>query len=92
MEIPITWKFRRTGELIPILEAVGESESEMFEWFLIDNAITIIQVASDFGGRPLDSMPKDKRTAKITVSVSLIFKQDKDISEFVKYLEEDLPF
>lgn len=87
MMIPVNWIFQRKS-MMPIIEAKGESATTESEPFVIQNAIEMIDKASEFKGKPYPNMPSFPNTSKISVSFSFIFPSEADITSFMEFLKE----
>ena len=75
---------------MPIIEAKGESEVKDSEPFVIQNAIDIIEKASEFKGKPLSNMPSFPSTSNFAVLLSLIFPSEVDLANFMEFLEKKI--
>lgn len=87
MKIPISWSFQRKS-IMPIIEAKGESLVKGREHFVIQAAIQMIEKASEFKGRPYSNMPSFSTTSVFSVSFSLIFPSETDITNFMEFLQK----
>jgi len=87
MMIPVSWSFQRKS-IMPIIEARGESAAKDSEPFVIQHAIQMIEKASEFKGRPYPNMPSFPATNHFTVSFSLIFPSETDITNFMEFLQK----
>ncbi|HJA42062.1 MAG TPA: hypothetical protein H9667_11235 [Firmicutes bacterium] len=72
---------------MPIIEAKGESAAKESEPFIIQNAIEMIEKASEYKGRPYPDMPSFPSTSNFSVSFSLIFPSEADINSFMEFLK-----
>ena len=86
MGIPIIWTFQRTS-IMPIIEAKGECDIKESEPFVIQNAIEIIEKASEFKGKPYSNIPNIPCTSKFSVSFSLIFPSELDLANFIEFMQ-----
>ena len=87
MMIPISWSFRRK-DFLPIIEAKGESPAKESEFFMIQKAVEIIEKASEFKGVPYQGTPGTSNNFYLTVSFSLIFPSDQELSNFMEAIRK----
>ena len=86
---PEEWKFVR-NEAVPIIEISCESQGEENESEMVEVAIELIEIAKEFGGRPIQKGKEPVSTQKIMVSFSLIFPSQKEITRFFDLLIDSL--
>ena len=84
MQIIVKWKISRTS-ILPILELEGETDknSDIAKMVAIENALSILSKAEQYGGRVYQRKPKKAETKTIMIQFSLIFKKEKDLERFV---------
>ena len=83
MLIPVMWSFRRKN-IMPIVEVKGESQVEIGEFFMIHQAVEIIEKARVFKGIPCQDPPSQPNEVKLTVYFSLIFPSEKELASFME--------
>ncbi len=87
MMIPVSWSFQRKS-VIPIIEVKGESPAKESEFIMIQNAVEMIQKANEFKGIPYQNPPSPSNNFLLTVSFSLIFPSDKDLTSFMEAIRQ----
>ncbi len=87
MKIPISWTFQRKG-IMPIIEVKGQSPAKEGEFILIQNAVEIIEKANEFKGIPYQNTPSPSNGFSLTVSFSLIFPSDKELTSFREIIQQ----
>lgn len=81
--IPVSWSFRQKS-VMPIIEVKGESPAKESELIMIQNAVEIIEKASEFKGIPYQNSPSPSNNFSLTVSFSPIFPSDQDLTSFME--------
>lgn len=87
MMIPISWSFQRKS-IMPVIEAKGESPAKESEFIMIQNAVEMIEKASEFKGIPYQNPPSPSNNFSLTVSFSLIFPSDKELTSFMEAIQQ----
>lgn len=85
--IPVRWTFQRKG-ILPIVEAKGESAILGSEPFIVQDAILRINKAFEFKGKVFPHMPSFPSTSNVSVSFSLIFPSESDVTSFLEFLQK----
>ncbi len=80
--VPFYWNIRRKG-ILPIIEATGTTPAKDREFVLLQNAVEIIEKASEFRGIPIQDTYHPANSSLVTVSFSLIFPSDKELDSFI---------
>ena len=73
--IPVRWKFRRM-EMIPLIDAVFEEKTEIPEGIVVLSAVSLIEQASKYEGKPCQCFNMPATEQELTVSFSLIFPSE----------------
>lgn len=74
--------------MLPIIEAIGTCQSELEESVLLMLAVNTIEEAEKFHGIPSTELPTEKCDNAITVSVKVIFRNEKDLSDFIQFIQK----
>ena len=76
--LPIRWSFQR-NRYIPVVDAKGESPAKESEFFMVQQAVEMIEMASKFKGIPYKNLPASSNNTSLTVSFSLFFRARKKV-------------
>ena len=87
MMIPVSWTFQRKS-IMPIIEAKGESPVKEGEFIMIQNAVEMVEKASEFKGVPYQNPPSTSISFSVTVLFSLIFPSDKELTNFMEVIQQ----
>ena len=79
--VPISWSFKRKV-MKPILKAKSESMIKESEFLIIQSAIRIIDIAKEFKGIPYKFHSCPPSNCLVTVSFSLIFPSNVELTDF----------
>lgn len=85
------WSFHRTSSF-PIVKVIGESAEKEAELGLVSVAILLVKKAECFNGVPCQEepvFPKTDSGSKISISFSILFKNEKDFIEFTKSCQDN---
>lgn len=88
MIIPISWTFQRKSAF-PIIEVQGMSTVDKSENIMIGRAIEILEMAKRFKGCAYSNAPDFTPTNNFTVSFSIIFPDETEITSFLEYLQKN---
>lgn len=88
MIVPVSWSFQR-NDILPIIEAKGESPAKESESIMIQYAVEMVQKASEFKGVPYQVPPcLQTSNALVNVSFSLIFPSDRELANFMEAIQK----
>lgn len=83
MIFPVRWSWKRKS-LMPIIEAKAESPLKEAVLIMVHEAVEMIDMASEYKGVPCSVYSLPVNDISVTVSFSLIFPSEKELTSFME--------
>lgn len=87
MYVPINWTFQKKSDILPIMEARGESTDKECECAMIQDVIEVVNMAREFNGIPYQIIPPPFEVdvdTEIVINFALLFPSEEELDDFME--------